>query len=290
MTVAEPSRNPENYCYRHPDRQSFALCQRCTRTICPECQTPAAVGVICPECIREQRKSRTPAQRRALRRWGRSGALVASDRPVVTNWIVAITGAAFLLNLLLTPLGFGLQPWLAFYAPRLYPQFGSFEPWRLVSVTLVHSGFLHVALNLLSVWIIGRLLEPTIGRWRFLALYLISAVGGSVAVALLSFNTPVVGASGALFGMLGALVVIGRQLGGNVTGVLIILGINLAVGFVFGGISWEAHVGGLIAGLLVGLIFARTRRADQFRAQAWLLAGLTAVLLALLAVPPAILF
>lgn len=291
MTTTDFSRNPENYCYRHPDRMSFALCQRCHRTICPECQTQAAVGVICPECLRDQQKSRTPAQKRAQRRWGRGGgrAAVMAGAAPVTNWILAITAGAFLLDLLLGLAGFSLQSWLLFYAPYVYPQLGGFEVWRLVTPLLAHAGFPHVALNLLSLWMLGRLLEPMLGTWRYLALYLISGLGGSVAVALLSFGTPVVGASSALFGMLGALLVIGRSLGGNVTGILILLGINLVVGFAFGGgISWQAHVGGVVAGLLVGWVFSTTRRQDQSRRQLILLGVVVVGLLALLAVPPLI--
>lgn len=285
MTTTDFSRNPENYCYRHPDRMSFALCQRCHRTICPECQTQAAVGVICPECLRDQQKSRTPAQKRAQRRWGRGGArAVTAGAAPVTNWIVGITAGMFLLELLLGFAGFDLQRWLLFFPPLLYPQFGAFEPWRLVTWLVAHSSFIHVALNLLAVWMIGRLLEPMLGRWRFLVLYLISGLGGATAAALLAFTTPVVGASAALFGMLGALVVIGRQLGGDVRGVLIILGINLAVGFFLGGISWQAHVGGLVAGVAVGLVFSATRRADQSRLQLVLLGVVVVLLLALLVV------
>ncbi|MER7797145.1 rhomboid family intramembrane serine protease [Microbacterium sp. NPDC096154] len=286
MTTSDLSRNPDNFCYRHPDRMSFALCQRCQRTICPECQTPAAVGVICPECLQAQRQSRTPAQKRAERRWGRGGGVVATAGGApVTNWIVGITAGAFLLELLLGLAGIHLQPLLAFFAPRLYPQFGAFEPWRVFTWLLVHSGFIHVGLNLLSVWMIGRLLEPMLGRWRFLALYLISGLGGAAAAALLAFTTPVVGASAALFGMLGALVVIGRHLGGNVTGILVILGINLVVGFFLGGISWQAHVGGLVAGTAVGLVFASTRGARDGRRQLVLLGVVVAALIALLVVP-----
>ena len=139
---------------------------------------------------------------------------------------------------------------------------GTFQPWRLLTGLLVHGGFWHVGLNMLAVWMIGRSLEPLLGHARFLALYLISGLGGSVAVALLSFGTPVVGASGAVFGLLGALLVIGRHIGANITGILIILGINLVIGFIPGmGVSWQAHVGGLVVGALIGLIYARTRVA-----------------------------
>ncbi|MFT4307422.1 MAG: rhomboid family intramembrane serine protease [Microbacterium sp.] len=287
MTTPEFTSNRENYCYRHPDRQSFVLCQRCLRTICPRCQTQAAVGVICPECMAEQRRERTPAQRKA-RGWARRGAAVLPGQPVVTYAIILVTAAVYVLSLLIPDQL--VQSWLAFYAPMLYPQWsGAFEPWRLITGALVHSSFWHVGLNMLSLWMIGRILEPLLGRGRFLSLYLIGVLGGSVSVALLAPTSVVVGASGAIFGLFGALIVIARHLGANLTGILVVVGINLAIGFVPGmGISWQAHVGGLVAGALAGLIFARTRRRAQRGLRIALLLVLTVGLLLLLLVPPAI--
>jgi membrane associated rhomboid family serine protease len=293
VTNPEFTRNRDNFCYRHPDRQSFVLCQRCLRTICPECQTQAAVGVICPECMAEQRREQTPAQRqaqrRAQRRWGRGAAVaspVRSGQPVVTYTIIGITAVAYILGALIQP----IQGALAFNAVLLYPQYtGGSEPWRLFTAALVHSSLWHVGLNMLSLWMIGRILEPLLGRWRFAALYLIGALGGSVGVALLDFGGWVVGASGAIFGLFGALVIIARHLGANLGGILIVLGINLAIGFIPGmGISWQAHVGGLVAGALAGLIFARTRRPNQRGLQIGLLAVLVVGLGLLLLVPPLI--
>jgi membrane associated rhomboid family serine protease len=107
-----------------------------------------------------------------------------------------------------------------------------------------------------------------------------------VAVALLSFTTPVVGASGAIFGLFGALLVIGRHIGANITGIAIVLGINLVIGFIPGmNVSWQAHVGGLVTGLLVGFIFTRTRAARQRTLQIVLLAAVAVGLLALLLIP-----
>ena len=298
MTTDDFRRNRENFCYRHPDRQSFVLCQRCLRTICPECQTPAAVGVICPECLRDQQKAQSPAQRKAERRWSRPRAVSGSGRrPIVTYTIMGITGFVFLLQLI-PQFGSTLTNLLAMYAPALYPDLtGVFQPWRLFTVLLVHDagGFWHVGLNMLALWLLGRSLEPLLGPWRFLALYLISGLGGSVAVVLLGFGTPVVGASGAIYGLFGALLVIGRHIGANITGIAIILGINLVLTFVpllfgTGRVSWQGHLGGLIVGALIGLIFARTRAVRQRGLQIGLLAGLTAALLALLLVPPVIYF
>ena len=99
MSTQDFQRNRENFCYRHPDRQSFVLCQRCLRTICPECQTQGAVGVICPECLRDQQKAQSPAQKKAERRWSRPRAMSASSgQPVVTYTIIAITVFVYLLN------------------------------------------------------------------------------------------------------------------------------------------------------------------------------------------------
>ena len=161
MTSADFQRNTDNYCYRHPDRQSFVLCQRCLRTICPECQTQGAVGVICPECMAEQRKKQTPAQRKAERRWSRPRAVATyGGRPVVTYAIIAITAFAFLLGLI--P-GFGdlVRGSLLFWAPSIYPTLPvPFQPWTVLTVALVHSSFWHIGLNMLALWLIGRSLEP----------------------------------------------------------------------------------------------------------------------------------
>jgi membrane associated rhomboid family serine protease len=287
VTADDLARNRDNFCYRHPDRRSFVLCQRCLRTICPECQTPAAVGVICPECLRDQQKAASPAQRKAERRWSRPRALtVADSRPVVTYAIIGITVLVYLLTLI-PGIGGAIEDAFAFYAPLIYPGLtGYFEPWRLLTAALVHGGFVHLALNMLALWMIGRSLEPLLGRWRFLTLYVLSALGGSVAVALLSFTTPVVGASGAIFGLFGALLVIGRHIGANIGGIAIVLGINLVIGFLPGfNISWQAHVGGLLVGLLVAFIFTRTRAPRQRVLQIALLVAVTAVLVALLFVP-----
>ena len=290
MTTDGFRRNSDNFCYRHPDRQSFVLCQRCLRTICPECQTPGAVGVICPECLRDQQKAQSPAQKKAERRWSRPGAVSVSDsRPIVTYSIIAITAFVYLLQLI-PGLGPLVEQNLLFYAPALYPELtGVFQPWRLLTGALVHSSFWHVGLNMLALWMIGRSLEPLLGRWRFLSLYVLSALGGSVAVALLSFATPVVGASGAIFGLFGALVVIGRHIGANIAGIAIILGINLVIGFIPGfNVSWQAHIGGLVTGLLVGFLFVRTRSARQRNLQIMLLIAVAVALLALLLVPAAL--
>jgi membrane associated rhomboid family serine protease len=302
-TTDDFRRNSDNFCYRHPDRQSFVLCQRCLRTVCSECRTPAAVGVICPECMAQQRAAETPAQKKAERRWAsrRPAVVVASGRPLATLTIIAVTGLVYIIGII-PGLGSILSNALMFYGPYLVPQFGAFEPWRLFTVSLVHSGFFHIALNMLALWFIGRNLEPLLGRWRFVVLYALGTLGGSVAVALLAPLTPVVGASGAIFALFGALLVIGRHIGADIRVIAVLIGINFAWPFVVAlitsigtgdfisalngvGISWQAHLGGLITGAAVGFVYARTRLARQRALQIGLLVGVGAVLLALLVIP-----
>ncbi|MFJ6428583.1 MULTISPECIES: rhomboid family intramembrane serine protease [Microbacterium] len=297
MTTPEFTSNRDNFCYRHPDRQSFVLCQRCMRTICPECQTQAPVGVICPECMNADRKNRTPAQKKAARRWGGSGgasmAMARSGKPVVTYALLAVTSFIGLLQLI-PGIGEQITGQLLFAAPYLYPNLSPlpFEPWRLLTAIFAHGGFIHLALNMLALWMLGQSLEPMLGRVRFLALYLISGLGGSVMVAVLAPLTSTVGASGAIFGMMAALLIVGRHLGANVTGLLVILGINFVYGLVFGGgrISWQAHLGGLLIGALVAFIYVKTKRRDQRTLQIVLLSALVVLLIVVVAlVPPLIL-
>lgn len=275
MSDAAPERT--NFCYRHPDRQSYILCQRCGRTICPDCQTQAPVGVICPECMREQRASAprtTPAVLTRVRSAASRGA------PVVTYALIGITLAVFVLQLV--P-GLALTPRLWYAGVYSIP--GNFEPWRMLTSVFVHSTALifHVLLNMYTLWIFGQLLEGLLGRGRFLALYLIAGLGGAVGVLWLGDpGTAVVGASGAIFGLMGAFLVIQRRRGGDTTQLFVLLAINLVIGFVPGfNISWQAHLGGLVVGALVGLVYVETRKRSQQGLQLWLLGALIAALVVL---------
>jgi membrane associated rhomboid family serine protease len=259
-----------NYCYRHPDRQSFVLCQRCGRTICPECQTQAAVGVHCPECVKEARAS-TPRNRPAVLTAMRS----TSTQPIVTWSIIALCVVVYILQIL--PNSTVTQTLL------YYPPFTYAEPWRMITALFVHSqnSPFHLLFNMYSLFVFGPILERLLGRLRFLALYLVSGFGGSVAVLLLAPGTAVVGASGAIFGLLGAFFVIQRRLGGNNVQLIIVIGLNLVIGFVIPGIAWQAHLGGLIAGAAVAFVFLRTRRPDQRVVQIAMVAAVVAVLVGL---------
>ena len=254
-------------CPRHPDRVSYIRCQRCGRPACPECQHSAPVGIQCVDCFQASRQN-APSYRTPY------GGAVRAGKPVVTTTLMILCGIAYALQWLVP--GFSEQ---FLFAPIL----AASEPWRLLSAVFLHSpGFiLHIAFNLYALWILGRSLEPLLGRVRFILLYLISGLGGSIGVLLLApaFQA-VVGASGAIFGLFGALFVIQRQRGGDVKALLILLGINLVLGFVYPSISWQAHLGGLVTGAACAAVLAYAPKGP--RRSLVQFSGLAAIALVLL--------
>ncbi|MEC5170441.1 membrane associated rhomboid family serine protease [Glaciihabitans sp. GrIS 2.15] len=272
--MSETSANPDNFCYRHPNRQSFVLCQRCGRTICAECQTPAAVGVHCPECMRESRQSapRTkPAVVTSVRRLAQPGS------PIVTYAIMALCVIVFAAEAITGQLVGSGSPIVS--ALLYYPPYTSIQPWRMLTSLFVHGSILHILFNMYSLFVLGPELERLVGRWRFIALFLLSGLGGSVAVLLSSPGSPVIGASGAIFGLFGAYFVIARHLGGNSRQLIIVIVINLVIGFIVPGIAWQAHVGGLLIGALVAFVLVRTRDGQKRGVQLLLLVGVFLLLL-----------
>jgi membrane associated rhomboid family serine protease len=236
-TAADP------VCPRHPDRVSYVRCQRCGRPTCPECQRPAAVGVQCVDCVAQAARS-TRSARTAF------GATVREGRPVVTLTIIGLCVVSWVLQLTTAT---WTQQWA--FAPVV----GQAEPWRFLTAAFLHSTSpLHILFNMYALWLVGPFLEQAFGRGRFLALYLLAALGGSVGVLLLadplsgSWVTPVVGASGAVFGLFGAIIPVLRKLGRDARQIVVLIAINMALPFFVGGIAWQAHVGGLVVGLAIG--------------------------------------
>lgn len=156
-----------------------------------------------------------------------------------------------------------------------YPYITEFEPWRMVTSMFAHStnSFTHILLNMFSLFIIGPPLEATLGRWRFFSLYMLSGLGGSVAVLLLAPGVGVVGASGAIFGMLGAFLIIQRSFGGRNGFIIGVIALNLVLGFVIPNISWQAHVGGLVAGSIAAYVLLKTKGPRKRNRQILLLIG-----------------
>lgn len=262
MSSAIPAQGPTTapVCPRHPERISYVSCQRCGKPTCPECQRSAAVGVQCVDCVKVS--TMAAPSRRAM-----FGGVVRQGRPVVTIVLMTICVAMFAAGWLV-PQGIIFQTFA--YAPFLTQS----EPWRMVTSAFLHSSnLMHIAFNMYALWILGNALEPVFGRIRFLAVYLISAFAGSVGVLLLSpIDTAVVGASGAVFGLFGALFIVQRKRGGDLRQIVVLLLINVAIGFIIPGIAWQAHLGGLIAGALctAAIVYApkKNRNPVQWGAMA----------------------
>ena len=195
----------------------------------------------------------------------------------VTTWLLIINGLIWLGQI--SPIG-AIFTNTMFYAPLFTP----FEPWRMMTAGFVHdwNGPLHILFNSYAIYLFGTQLEPMLGKLRFLTLYLLSIFGGSVAVLLLSDpRVPVVGASGAFFGLMGAFFIILRSLGENPQQLLILIVVNLGIGFFVSGISWEGHLGGLITGAAIAAVYSETRKRNQQFAQ-WLgVIAITGVLVVL---------
>ena len=238
--------NNNSVCYRHPSRESWVLCQRCGRTICGDCQTPAAVGFHCPECVKEARPAaaRVVSGNRLVRR-------LRGNTSATVGLLIAMV-AVFLAQQVFGDI---VQYLFAFI-----PELAWIEPWRFVTSAFVHSGIMHILLNGYSLWVLGTLIERVTGSWRFLVVFLVSTAFGSLGVLILAPGTAVVGASAGIFGLFAAMFLLNRGFGGSNVSLLVIIGINLAIGFIVPGISWQAHIGGLVGGFVSSLILLPKRR------------------------------
>jgi membrane associated rhomboid family serine protease len=242
-------------CYRHPGRETAVSCSNCGRPICPDCMVYAAVGIKCPECA-----GQATGARAATRKVSRSA--VATTGAVVTKTLIAINIAVFLVSI---AQGSGaLSP-----SPEFVDRWAlnGFEVadgqwWRLITGAFLHASLIHLAFNMLMLWWFGQALEAALGRGRFLGIYLVSALAGSAGALLLTnpaVNT--VGASGAVFGILGAGLVLERRqiyvFGG---GALFVVVLNVIFTFAVSNISIGGHLGGLVGGMLAVLALSAAGR------------------------------
>lgn len=264
------------HCYRHPENEAYVRCQRCERFICPKCQVEAAVGFLCPEDagITKTRETINLVTPRRVQ------LALAKGSPLATYTILGICVALWLGQLVSTAVTANLVYW---------PLATAYEPWRMITSAFVHdpTSPLHILLNMWSLWVIGRQLEGILGTRAFVVLYLLSALGGSVGFLLLGApNSYAYGASGAIFGVMGALFVVMRSEGLNTNSIVLIVALNLGLGFMASGIAWQAHVGGLLTGAAVTWVYSKTRgaRDGQKRALGILAVGLVLVALTIFGV------
>jgi len=277
---AERTASPAPRCYRHADRETWVSCTRCERPICPDCLRPASVGFQCPQCVAEGNAS----IRRPRTAYGGS----VSERPGLVSVVLGVLSVvAFAITVITSPGGFtGNIGSRLFDELKLVPVLVALdgEYWRLIGAAFLHIGSLHLLGNMLSLAIVGPALERVFGAWRFLAIYLAGALGGSVAVYL--FGSPygaVAGASGAIFGLFAATLIVLRRLGLDARFMVLAIGLNFVVSF-RPGVSLLGHLGGFVAGGLATLALVYAPKASRTQLQVMAMGGLAAIMVALVLV------
>jgi membrane associated rhomboid family serine protease len=267
-------------CYRHPDREAYIRCQRCDRFICPDCMRPAAVGFQCPECVKEGAKA-TRTGRTAY------GGLRPTDASVTSMVIIALNVAVWIAVMATGGYSSRLLEWLVLRPQSLCDlpgpgaqelssslcdrAGGTYLPgvadgayWQLLTSMFTHQQVWHIGFNMLALWVLGPQLELAIGRLRFLALYFVSGLAGAAMVMWFGPQyAGTLGASGAIFGLMGALAVVAFKVGGDVRGIMTWIGINFVLTFAIANISWQGHLGGFIAGTAVGAALVYAPRGSR---------------------------
>ena len=244
-------------CPRHPNTVAFVRCQRCDRPTCPACQVPSSVGVHCVDCARRSQAGHR--QPRTL-----LGGNMVSDA-LVTKILIGLCVIVYALQILVPGLAAqSLELRLGFM-----PVVAAQEPWRFLTTAFLHADYMHIGFNMLTLWVLGRALEPLLGRWRFTSIYLLSALGGSTMIYWLSWPgteswlTLTVGASGAVFGLFSAMFIVQRRFGRDTSGIVALVGVNAVVSILGANISWQGHLGGLLVGGIVSAIYAWAPRGKR---------------------------
>jgi membrane associated rhomboid family serine protease len=277
-------------CYRHSDTPAGIVCQRCDRPICPKCMHQASVGFHCPECVKSGKQKVV------------SGPAAFVSQPIVTQVLIGINVLVFVIGSIVEKrfqigLGgggsfhssFGLiarvwQRGASFYnGPVLGSHaagVGGGQWYRMITAGFLHYGLFHVAINMYALWILGRAVEHIGGRLRFGIIYGVSLMVGSLAALVLSPTALTAGASGAIFGLMGAIFMVQRAQGigfleSPLLGVLLL---NLVFTFGFGGISIGGHIGGLFGGGLAGwILFDLARKPGIDKRLPFALCGVIAI-------------
>jgi membrane associated rhomboid family serine protease len=243
----EATQTQRQTCYRHPNRETGVSCSNCGRPICPECMTSTPVGMRCPECARERTKVTVGA--------GTFGS-TAQNMPA-TYILIGINAIVFLAELLGGgTAGFNDSGSLIRDAGTHGPSIADGDWWRVITGGFLHAGLIHLLLNMYVLYIAGSILEPGVGTPRFLGIYFVSLLAGSLGALLMDPNTVTVGASGAIFGLMAAVIVVARGRGiqevASQFGLFVVL--NLVLTFSIPGISIGGHLGGLVGGGLAAIL------------------------------------
>ncbi|MCS7007755.1 MAG: rhomboid family intramembrane serine protease [Thermoleophilia bacterium] len=273
-------------CYRHPDRETYVSCADCGRGICPDCMTFGPVGIRCPD------HASASAAASAPRRLSQRALLTLSEQgPIVTQALIAINVLVFLAELALGGNLNGTGSWIyekgVLVSSAVDPSgqlvgVAHGEWWRLLTAAFLHYGPLHLGMNMLVLWFLGPGVEDYFGHVRFALLYLVAGLAGSAGALLWSPSALTVGASGAIWGLMGAALVLERRriyvFGGQAMALLLL---NVLITLFLPGISIGGHFGGLVGGVLSALAFTSLRRSPLLATGSVAAVGLAAVALAL---------
>src|SRR3954470_19929786 len=250
----EATQTQRQTCYRHPSRETGVSCSNCGRPICPECMTSTSVGMRCPECARQTTKVRV----------GQAAFGSDASKMPATFALIGINVVVFVIELAGGGAGSLSGSGSVIHDAGLRgPDIANGDWWRVITGGFLHAGFLHLLFNMYVLYVAGSILEPGIGTPRFLGIYFVSLMAGSLGALIADPNSFTVGASGAIFGLMAAVLVIARGRGveqlASQFGLFIV--INLFLTFSISGISVGGHIGGLIGGAVAaGLVLLVERR------------------------------
>lgn len=251
-------------CYRHPDKQTALQCTRCRRPICVTCIVDAPVGYQCPECASPKNSNVVNVANQSF----------LSKLPIVTRTILIVCVTVFAISSLTGGDVFGARNF------GMFPLSVAQGEWyRLLTATFLHAGLLHIAFNMYALFLLGPGLEYYLGTKRFTIVYLLSAIGASVAsyafsdIAIIS-----VGASGAIFGLMTATMVFGKAIRADTRQLALLLLVNFLIGAAVPGIDWRAHLGGAVIGAAVAYVMVQ---ADVKRNKNYELFGIAVIVVAI---------
>jgi membrane associated rhomboid family serine protease len=287
--MSDAVRNPDDYCYRHPDRLSFVLCEKCGRTICLECQNHVGGKVLCPDDARRANVTMLPVNARPkrpprVRRTSRLLSRISETTPIVTYSLMGLIILLWLVDILIGAGSVELHLW--FIPSALVSTAGNGAatgPWTLltsmVSVPAGGDGFISVVFSGFSIFVLGRVLEREFGRAKFLLMYVLSGFGASVFALL--FVGIVQGASSAIFGVLAVFAILMRKRGANMIWLYAVVAINIISIALSSSraIIWQGTVGGLLVGAAVGFAYLLEGTPQKVRQQRSILISLVVVLL-----------
>lgn len=234
-------------CARHSDRPTRLRCTRCDRPACPDCLREAAVGLQCVDCVNEGRRSVRTARTLV-------GAEVSDGRPIVTLVLIALNVLAYVVTVVQSGSPMNNDRAGLFSATSMVPELtAQGEWWRVLTSGFMHFGLIHLALNMAVLYVVGQHVEQELGKLRFSVVYFLSLLGGSAAAFY--FGTvcqELAGASGAVFGLMGALLILWKRQRRDISTIVVVVGINL-VSNLFTNASLLGHLGGFVIGGLLTL-------------------------------------